>query len=92
MTQQTGAAPEEAPVRTWAEVLLVAVLFAAATVVAAIAAAARHGKVAGMYVPDARVAEPWVARGMRFFETASEVDLIDSGARSLVTRFRELKK
>lgn len=63
----------------------------AAAVDMAIQAAKRHGKVAGMYVPDARAAEPWVAKGMRFFETASEVDLIDSGARELVAEFRALK-
>jgi 2-keto-3-deoxy-L-rhamnonate aldolase RhmA len=63
----------------------------AAAVETALAAAKRHGKTAGMYVPDARAAEPWIARGMRFFETASEVDLIDSGARNLVRQFRELK-
>ncbi len=63
----------------------------AAAVETALAAAKRHGKVAGMYVPDARVAEPWVARGFRFFETASEVDLIDAGARNIVRQFRELK-
>src|SRR5438105_3347314 len=62
----------------------------AAAVETALAAAKRHGKVAGMYVPDAKAAEPWVARGMRFFETASEVDLIDSGARNLVRQFRAL--
>ncbi len=62
----------------------------AAAVEAALAAAQRHGKVAGMYVPDAKAAEPWVGRGMRFFETASEVDLIDGGARQLVQRFRAL--
>ena len=45
---------------------------------------------AGMYVPDARAAEPWVGKGMRFFETASEVDLIDCGARQLVKQFRAL--
>lgn len=62
----------------------------AAAVEQAIAAAQRHGKVAGMYVPDARAAEPWVARGMRFFETASEIDLIGNGARQTVQAFREL--
>jgi 2-keto-3-deoxy-L-rhamnonate aldolase RhmA len=62
----------------------------AAAVETALAAAKRHGKVAGMYVPDATAAEAWVARGMRFFETASEVDLIDSGARNLVRQFRAL--
>jgi len=63
----------------------------AAAVETALAAAKRHGKTAGMYVPDARAAEPWVSRGMRFFESASEVDLIDAGARNLVQQFRELK-
>lgn len=62
----------------------------AAAVEAALAAAKRHGKVAGMYVPDAKAAEPWVGRGMRFFETASEVDLIDAGARNAVRQFRQL--
>jgi len=62
----------------------------AKAVEAALAAAKRHGKTAGMYVPDARTAAPWVARGMRFFETASEVDLIDSGAREVVKQFRSL--
>jgi 2-keto-3-deoxy-L-rhamnonate aldolase RhmA len=57
----------------------------------ALAAAKRHGKTAGMYVPDDRAAEAWVGRGMRFFETASEVDLIDSGARNLIKQFRQLK-
>jgi 2-keto-3-deoxy-L-rhamnonate aldolase RhmA len=56
----------------------------------ALRAAERHGKVAGMYVPNAEVASPWVARGMRFFETASEVDCIDQGARRTVSRFRGL--
>jgi 2-keto-3-deoxy-L-rhamnonate aldolase RhmA len=63
----------------------------AAAVEAAIAGASRHNKIAGMYVPDAKAAEPWIAKGMQFFETASEVDLIDSGARSLIRQFRELK-
>jgi 2-keto-3-deoxy-L-rhamnonate aldolase RhmA len=62
----------------------------AAAVESALAAAKRHGKVAGMYVPDAKTAGPWVTRGMGFFETASEVDLIDSGARDLVQRFRAI--
>jgi 2-keto-3-deoxy-L-rhamnonate aldolase RhmA len=57
----------------------------------ALAAAQRHGKTPGMYVPDARAAEPWIGKGMRFFETASEVDLIDAGARKIVNQFRELR-
>jgi 2-keto-3-deoxy-L-rhamnonate aldolase RhmA len=62
----------------------------AAAVETALAAARRHGKTAGMYVPDAKTAEPWAARGMRFFETASEIDLIDSGAKHTVKQFRQL--
>ncbi len=62
----------------------------AAAVEKALAAAKKHGKVAGMYVPNAQTARPWIARGMRFFETASEVDMIDQGARSTVKQFREL--
>jgi 2-dehydro-3-deoxyglucarate aldolase/4-hydroxy-2-oxoheptanedioate aldolase len=58
----------------------------------ALAAANRHGKVAGMYVPDAKTAAGWVARGFRFFETASEIDFIDSGARQLVQQFRDLAR
>lgn len=63
----------------------------AAAVEKALAAAKRHGKVAGMYVPDAKAAAPWVSRGMRFFETASEVDLIDAGARAVVSDLRKLQ-
>ncbi len=62
----------------------------AAAVEKAIAAAQRHGKAAGMYVPDAKAAEPWVGKGMRFFETASEIDLIGSGSRQVVSEFRKL--
>ena len=62
----------------------------AAAVEAALAAAKRHGKVAGMYVPDAQAAAPWVAKGMRFFETASEIDLIAVGSRQTVQEFRKL--
>jgi 2-keto-3-deoxy-L-rhamnonate aldolase RhmA len=59
---------------------------------AALAAAKKHGKVAGMYVPDAKTAAAWTAKGFRFFETASEVDFIDSGARQLIGQFRALAK
>jgi 2-keto-3-deoxy-L-rhamnonate aldolase RhmA len=62
----------------------------AAAVEKALAAAKKHGKVAGMYVPSADGAKPWIARGMRFFETASEVDMIDQGARKSVKQFRAL--
>src|SRR5262249_27683709 len=63
----------------------------AAAVEAALAAAKRHGKVAGMYVPDAKAAAPWVGRGMRFFETASEGGLVDGRARPPVQQFRALR-
>ena len=49
-----------------------------------------HGKVIGMYVPDAATAARWFARGVTFFETASEVDLIAQGARTLVGQFRSI--
>src|SRR5262249_50695535 len=62
----------------------------AAAVEAALAAAKRHGKVAGMYVPDAQAAAPWVAKGMRFFETASEIGLIAAGPRQTVQGLRKL--
>jgi 2-keto-3-deoxy-L-rhamnonate aldolase RhmA len=63
----------------------------ASAVESALAAARRHNKTAGMYVPHAAAAAPWVSRGMRFFETASEVDLIDSGAKEVVQAFRKLQ-
>jgi 2-keto-3-deoxy-L-rhamnonate aldolase RhmA len=63
----------------------------AAAVEKALAAAKKHGKVAGMYVPDAKAAGRWTTRGMRFFETASEIDFIDHGARQLVQDFRALQ-
>jgi 2-keto-3-deoxy-L-rhamnonate aldolase RhmA len=49
-----------------------------------------HNKVIGMYVPNAETAQRWVSRGVTFFETASEVDLIGQGARNLVKRFRSI--
>ena len=53
-----------------------------------LAAARRADKVIGMWVPDCETAESWMEKGVRFFETSSEVDLIDTGARSLIDRFR----
>src|SRR5262249_59322255 len=40
----------------------------AAAVEQALAAAKKHGKVAGRYVPDAKAAGRWTTRGMAFFE------------------------
>jgi 2-keto-3-deoxy-L-rhamnonate aldolase RhmA len=51
-------------------------------------AARQAGKVVGMWVPDAEKARRWMGNGVRFFETSSEVDLIDSGARHLIAQFR----
>jgi 2-keto-3-deoxy-L-rhamnonate aldolase RhmA len=50
-----------------------------------------HGKVVGMYVPTAEMAGRWSRRGVTFFETASEVDLIGQGACKLVSSFRSLQ-
>lgn len=50
--------------------------------------AQRKGKLVGMWVPDSEIARSWIDKGVRFFETSSEVDLIDAGARSLISRFR----
>src|SRR5262249_13629818 len=63
----------------------------AAAVEAALAAARRHGKVAGMYVPDAKAAGPGGVRGMRFFGPGSGVALLDSGARNPVQQFRAIR-
>lgn len=51
-------------------------------------AARRAGRVVGMWVPGFEAAARWIEEGVRFFETASEVDLIDAGARRLIDQFR----
>jgi 2-keto-3-deoxy-L-rhamnonate aldolase RhmA len=53
--------------------------------------AKRNNKVVGMYVPDAVAAERWFKRGVSFFETASEIDLINQGAQKTVREFRTLE-
>jgi len=53
-----------------------------------LASARKAGKTVGMWVPNYEVAMPWIQRGVSFFETASEVDMIDSSARRLVSQFR----
>lgn len=45
-------------------------------------------KIVGMYVPDAASAVRWFERGVTFFETASEVDLIATGSQHLVREVR----
>ena len=52
-----------------------------------IEAAQAHGKSAGMYVPSYELAEPWLKRGMRFFETAGDIRLIARGAADLMRSF-----
>jgi 2-keto-3-deoxy-L-rhamnonate aldolase RhmA len=55
-----------------------------------IACARKYNKVVGMYVPDAEAAEKWFPKGVTFFETASEIDLINQGAQRTVREFRSL--
>lgn len=54
--------------------------------------ARRNNKVVGMYVPDAAAAERWLKKGVTFFETASEIDLISQGAQRTVREFRSLQR
>ncbi|MSO21818.1 MAG: hypothetical protein EXQ58_00895 [Acidobacteria bacterium] len=51
-------------------------------------AAKKAGKLVGMWVPGYEVAKPWIRKGVSFFETASEIDMIDSSARRIVSEFR----
>src|SRR3989442_9283448 len=51
-------------------------------------AARKFDKVVGMYVPNFRTAKPWIEKGVTFFETAGEVELINAGARRLIAEFR----
>lgn len=52
------------------------------------AAARKRDKVVGLWRPDYATAKPWIEKGVRFFETTSEVDLIDAGARRLIADFQ----
>jgi len=52
-----------------------------------IVAAHEHGKIAGMWAPSFDVAQTWIARGVRFFETASDHGFIMKGARQLMSQF-----
>ncbi|MBM3803233.1 MAG: hypothetical protein FJW26_13110 [Acidimicrobiia bacterium] len=54
-----------------------------------LAAAKRAGKLVGMWVPGYAVARPWIEKGVSFFETASEIDMIDSSARRIISEFRQ---
>ena len=55
-------------------------------------AARLFGKVAGMYVPSYQRARPWIEEGVKFFESAGEVMLVDAGARTLIGEFRATPK
>jgi 2-keto-3-deoxy-L-rhamnonate aldolase RhmA len=55
------------------------------------AAARKNNKVLGMFVPDPELARIWLDAGVTFYESQSEVDLIASGARSLVATFRAMQ-
>ena len=56
-----------------------------------LAAAQRQGVVAGAWVADYEGARPWIERGVRFFETSSEVDFIDAGSKELMAAFHNAK-
>jgi 2-keto-3-deoxy-L-rhamnonate aldolase RhmA len=62
----------------------------AAGVEKVIACARKYKKTVGMYVPDAEEAKRWIEKGVSFFETASEVDLINQGAQRIVRDFRKV--
>lgn len=51
-------------------------------------AARRHGIVSGTWVTDFEAAQPWIKRGVKFFEAASETELIESASKALITQFR----
>lgn len=53
--------------------------------------ARRRGKVVGMYVPNAAAARAWSDKGVKLFETASEVDMITQNSQQLVREFRVLR-
>lgn len=52
-----------------------------------LAAAKEHGKIAGMYVPDYDLAQPWIKHGARFFESGGDIGFVSRGAAELVSRF-----
>jgi 4-hydroxy-2-oxoheptanedioate aldolase len=50
----------------------------------------KHGKIIVMHVSDGEVARRRYDKGVTFFETASELDLIIEGARSAIREFRAI--
>ena len=55
-----------------------------------IAVGSKYNKVIGIWAASADFARRWFKKGVTFFETASEVDLIGEGARRLVREFRSV--
>ncbi len=55
-----------------------------------ITSARKYKKVVGMYVPNSDAARAWFSKGVTFFETVSELDLISQGAQSVVREFRTI--
>jgi 2-keto-3-deoxy-L-rhamnonate aldolase RhmA len=53
-----------------------------------IESAREHGKVIGMWAPDAEHVHRWSSKGVTFFETASEVGFIAEGSRTFIRSFR----
>lgn len=52
-----------------------------------VAAARAHDKVAGMWAPSFEVARPWIDKGIRFFESAGDVDFVAQSAGALMKQF-----
>ena len=52
-----------------------------------IGAAKEHGKIAGMWAPSFNNAKDWINKGVRFFESASDVSFIAAGATGLIKQF-----
>ncbi len=52
-----------------------------------VSSAQEHGKFSGMWVPSYDKAEPWIEKGVRFFETTGDVGFIASGSVELMKRF-----
>jgi 4-hydroxy-2-oxoheptanedioate aldolase len=50
--------------------------------------ARRNNVATGAWVPDYDGAKPWIERGVKFFETATEVEMIFTGAKETIAEFR----
>lgn len=52
-----------------------------------VASAKAYGKPAGMWAPKWELAEPWIAKGIRFFESIGDIGLIANNAIELIKQF-----